>query len=346
MCAPEACAHSGRSATAILIRRNVVIRQFLLPTWARTIRFQVALSLGLMFAALAGSAGYGLYALDLRQHDYEILNLSGQLRVTSAAMISDARTFLRESSASSNSRRDRDVFHDRLQHHMALYDQIIKSFVARRLDPALTGKHDDLVCKWDPQSRSQLQRTADDWHVFRYELVRRLGNTPDGPQVAAAATYLALYGERLTRSSTELSRAFQLMMEQKLTTIRLFNRAVLVVGAIVMLTLLALLYRHLVKPLRETMAGFTRVARGDLGHQVPVQGAGEIRQMTTAFNQLSERLNALFRLTDRISHGNTLDDTLRFVLEEFRGFLPLDWVGLLFVAPDGERLILDRQYGE
>lgn len=319
----------------------------MMPPWARTIRFQVALSLGLMFAALAGSAGYGLYALDLRQHDYEILNLSGQLRVTSAAMISDARTHLQDpGSSASNSERERAIYVERLRHHMALYDQIISSFVARRLDPALTGKHDDLVCKWDPQSRSQLQRTSDDWHVFRYELVRRLGTGDEGPQVAAAAAYLAQYGERLTRSSSELSRAFQLMMEQKLAAIRLFNQVVLAAAAVTMLSLLGLLYRRMVKPLRETLSGFSRVARGDLGHQVPVQGAGEIQQMTTAFNQLSERLNSLFRLTDRITHGNTLDETLRFVLEEFRSFLPLDWVGVFFPSPDGERLVLDRQYGD
>lgn len=319
----------------------------MMPAWAQTIRFQIALSLGLMFAALAGSAAYGLYALDLRQHDYEILNLSGQLRVTSAAMISDARTHLQDSGSSgSNSEREQAIYVQRLRHHMSLYDRIISSFVARRLDPALTGKHDDLECKWDPQSRSQLQRAADDWHVFRYELMRRLGRGDEGPQVTAAATYLAQYGERLTRSSSELSRAFQLMMEQKLAAIRLFNKLVLAAAAVTVLSLLALLYRRMVKPLRETLTGFSRVARGDLGHQVPVQGAGEIQQMTTAFNQLSERLNALFRLTDRITHGNTLDETLRFVLEEFRAFLPLDWVGVFFPSPDGERLVLDRQYGD
>ena len=69
-------------------------RRVIVPPWARTIRFQVSLSLGLLFAALAGSAGYSIYSLNLRRHDYEILNLSGQLRVTSAAMVNDARAYL------------------------------------------------------------------------------------------------------------------------------------------------------------------------------------------------------------------------------------------------------------
>mgnify|MGYP001764793519 CR=1 FL=1 len=232
-----------------------------------------------------------------------------------------------------------------MQRHVALYDKIIESFLARRLDPELTGKHDPLTCNWDAHSRSQLQRTADDWNAFRFMLNRRLSSAKGAPDVTRGAEYIAQFGDDLAKSSAQLSRAFQDMMEQKLATIRLFNQLVLGIAAVIMVALVALLYRHLVRPLRETMEGFSRVARGDLGHQVPVQGGGEIGQMTTAFNQLSVRLNALFRLTDRIAQGNTLDDTLRFATEEFRGFLPLDWVGLFFLAPDGDRFVLERQYG-
>ncbi|MFY7922781.1 MAG: HAMP domain-containing protein, partial [Gemmatimonas sp.] len=319
-------------------------RRVIMPPWAQTIRFQVALSLGVLFATLAGSAGYGIYALNLRRHDYEILNLSGQLRVTSAAMVSDARTFLQMASDFTAGRGvERQVYREGLQRHMALYDQIITAFVARRFEPELTGKHDVLVCKWDARSRSQLQRTANVWKAFRDTLHLRLGSADGAPDVTRGAEYVAEVGGALSASTALLSRAFQDMMEQKLATIRLFNQLVLGVAACIMVALVALLYHHLVRPLQETMDGFSRVARGELGHQVPVQGGGEIGQMTTAFNQLSVRLNALFRLTDRIAQGKTLDDTLRFVTEEFRGFLPLDWVGLFFLAPDGERLVLERQ---
>jgi HD-GYP domain-containing protein (c-di-GMP phosphodiesterase class II)/HAMP domain-containing protein len=322
-------------------RRHIVV-----PAWAQTIRFQVSLSLGLVFAALAGSASYSLYALNLRRHDYEILNLSGQLRVTSAAMTNDSRALLRAVSAPSAVVGPQDdLYRDGLQRHMALYDQIMRSFVARRLDPALTGKHDPITCNWDAHSRSQLQRTADTWGVFRYELNRRLAKADTSEYAEVAAAYVAKHGDELTQSSNQLALAFQEMMEEKLATIRLFNQIVLAAAAVIMCALVLLLYRRLVKPLRETMTGFTRVAHGDLGYQVPVQGGSEIGQMTTAFNQLSLRLNALFRLTDRITQGNTLDDMLQFAWEEFRGFLPLDWVGLFHVAPDGERLILERQVG-
>jgi HD-GYP domain-containing protein (c-di-GMP phosphodiesterase class II)/HAMP domain-containing protein len=322
-------------------------RRLGLPPWAQTIRFQVALSLGLLFAALAGSASYSLYALNQRRHDYEILNLSGQLRVTSAAMLNDARAYLRAQADSNTSGGPDDrIYREGLERHMALYDQIISSFVARRIDPALTGKHDPITCNWDAHSKSQLQRTANDWQIFRFELTRRSGTNREGESAARWAAYIVKHGDDLSKSSTALSRAFQDMMEIKLANIRLFNQLVLGVAALIMVALVTLLYRHLVRPLRETMAGFTRVARGDLGHQVPVQSSGEIGQMTSAFNQLSLRLNALFRLTDRIAQGNTLDDTLRFVSEEFREFLPLDWVGLFFLAPDGEQLVLERQYGQ
>lgn len=316
-----------------------------LPAWARTIRFQVALGLGVLFVMLAGSIGFTLYELNLRRHDYEILNLAGQLRVTSHAMTQQARNYLRDTPTDYEAYyRDLRLFYEDLQRQVALYDRIIGSFQARRLDPALTGKHDAITCNWDARSRNQLRLTADDWRLFRRGLVERLGEGE--PRLNYGAEYIVAHGDRLTDSTGKLAHAFQTMMEDKLAMIRLFNQGAMAVAALIMLALVVMLYVRLVRPLRLAMAGFERVARGDLGHQLPVGGDDEIGQMTAAFNQLSERLNALFRLTDRINLGNKLDDTLGFVLEEFRAFLPVDWVGLFLAAPDGERLVLERQRGE
>jgi HD-GYP domain-containing protein (c-di-GMP phosphodiesterase class II) len=55
-------------------------------------------------------------------------------------------------------------------------------------------------------------------------------------------------------------------------------------------------------------------------------------------------LDALFRLTDRINHGTSLSDTLCFIFEEFRGFLPVEWVGILATRPDKLGVSLDRMY--
>ncbi|MBI5936502.1 MAG: HD domain-containing protein [Betaproteobacteria bacterium] len=325
-----------------LATRSVGRRFF---AWTRTIRAQVGLALGVLFLLLTGSVAYTLYQLDLRKHDYEILNLAGQLRVTSHAMSNQAQNYLKDTPTDYQAYyRDLRLFYGDLQRNVALYDKIIKGFEDRRLDSELTGKHDPIYCTWDERSKSQLSRTALVWRNFRAGMFKQLGEDLDQPRLNYAAEYIVAHGPELTEASNKLATAFQSMMEGKLAMISLFNRVVLGLAAVLMLGLVALIYFNLVRPLRQTVSGFARVARGDFGHQVEVRTGNEIGQMTQAFNQLSKRIHALFRLTDRINQGNTLDDSLRFAAEEFRGFLPVDWVGLFFQSADGERWVLERQH--
>ena len=313
--------------------------------WLHSIRFQVGLALGLLFLTLAASVGFTLYELNLRRHDYQILNLAGQLRVTITSLRQQGANYLRDTPTDYAAyNRDLGLFYADLRRQMALYDQIIASFKARRLDPALTGRDAPLTCNWDALSRNQLDLTAADWKVFRAGLLDKLGPDPAAPRLNWAAEYIVQHGDFLSNSTDKLARSFQAMMEGKLAQIRLINLLILAVAALVMLALLGYLYRYMVHPLRQTMAGFARVAQGDLGFQVPVVSNNEIGQMTTAFNLLSRRINALFQLTDRINLGSNLNDTLRFVQDEFRAFLPVEWVGLLLPAADGRRIALERQH--
>lgn len=315
-------------------------------TWVRTIRFQVGLALGAFFLLLAGSVGFTLYELDLRKHDYEILNLAGQLRVISSTMTHQARNYVQTAAFDGQLySASPQLFQANLQGNVELYDKIIHSFELRQLDSSLTGKHETIYCSWDRQSRSQLDRTAQIWRKFRREMHVPMGDEPNPARLNQTAEYLAAKGAVLIGASDHLATAFQIMMEGKLALIKLFNQIVLGLAAVLMLGLLMLIYYNLVRPLRQTIFGFERVARGDLGHQVPIQYDNEIGQMTRAFNRLSQGLHAMFRLTDRINQGNTLDDSLRFVTEEFRAFLPVDWVGLYFQSADGERWVLERQQG-
>lgn len=314
--------------------------------WMHSIRLQIGLTLGALFLLLAGSVGFTLYELDLRKHDYQILNLAGQLRVTSQAMVSQARNYLKDTPTDYEAyNRDLRLFYKGLKNDMALYDRIISNFESRKLEADLTGKHETIYCKWDSQSTSQLARTARTWRGFRAGMLEQMGEDLDQPRLNWGAEYIVANGEELIRASDDLAVSFQAMMESKLKLISLFNQAILGISAVLMLGLLVFVYRSIIRPLRQTMAGFSRVARGDLGHQVAVPSGNEIGQMTQAFNQLSERLHSLFRLTDRIGQGKSLDDSLRFVSEEFRDFLPVDWVGLFFLSADGRRWVLERQHG-
>ncbi len=314
--------------------------------WYNTIRFRVSLALFVLFALQAGTAGFTLYEVDLRKHDYEILNLAGQLRVISHTMAHQSRNYLKENTTLTlNSQHDAAFYAQNLQQSMTLYDKIIIGFRNRRLDPEVTGLDAPLRCSWDRNSRNQLDASAAAWDDFRTGIQRALDTSPSQPDLAAAR-YAVQHGEELARSADSLSRAFQHMMEGKLATIRLFNQLAFIATALLTALIVILVYRKILRPLTLTVDGFSRVANGDLGYQVPLVVDNEIGRMTQAFNRLSDRMRGLFRLTDRIGRGTNLHDALKFVCEEFRSFLPVEWVGVLLITPDRSQVALERLYSE
>ena len=319
--------------------------------WYQSIQVQIVLAIALIFVLLIGTLGYTLYALRARQHDYIILNLTGQLRVLSQTMLDQAKQYNAQAPDNYGQyNRDLQIYWQGLPQQTAQYNQIINSLVLRQLSAGLVGKQQissqngKIYCTFDAFSRNQLARSGADWQRFETGLQHKLGNNLNAPRLTWAAEYILMRGNALTASSERLSMAFQSMMEQKLSQIRLYLQVAALLGAALLLAMLWLLKRGVMQPIQATLKGFKQVAQGDFTHPVPVTGHNEIAQMGNAFNQLTNRLNAMFKLTNRINQGTQLDEVLAFVHAEFQQFVPLGWVGILYATPDKQRLTLERYF--
>jgi HAMP domain-containing protein len=311
-----------------------------------SIRLWVMGSLVALVMALSGAIAFVLYELDLRKHDYQILNLAGQMRVIATHMEQQGRELMGAGLLSSSSLdRDFSRFERDVSQQSALYEQIIVGFRDRTLPADLIGRDEPLRCNWDQQSTSQLDRSVAAWMQYRDRVRAAAGPDPLRPKTLAMAAAMAAFGGDLIRSTDDLANAFQSMMEGKLTLIRLSVLGMAIGTIAAVAGLVALLNRSVLGPLDEAVSAFGRVAAGDLGHQVPQARTRELGSMTRAFNHLSTRLHALFGLTDRIGRGADVDQTLAFIHEEFSRFLPVDWVGLLVAAPDGGRFLVERVHG-
>lgn len=317
----------------------------MISKWHHSIQVQIGLAIALIFVLLIGTLGYTLYALKLRQHDYIILNLTGQLRVLSQTMVDQAQLYTTQAPDDYDKyNRDLRMYWQGLQQQTTQYRQIINALATRQLDLHTAGKHEKIYCTFDAYSRNQLARSSADWKRFETGLKQKIGKDLKQPRLTWAAQYILANSNQLLTSSEKLSLSFQTMMQQKLSQIRLFLMIAAVLGSLLLLGMLLLLKRGILKPIQATMQGFKQVAKGDFMHPVSVTGHNEIANMADSFNQLTSRLNAIFKLTNRINQGTQLDELLAFVHAEFQQFVPLDWVGVLYATPDNQRLTLERYF--
>ena len=332
--------------------------------WFRSIKVQVLTVLLVQLIALLAIVFSALYLVNLRQHDYLILNLTGQLRVITQNMVTKSSLYIKQAPISQASyQRDLDLFNMDLQMQVKAFDTIIQSLKARSINaelaspqailpdrankpkiPSLVSPDETIKCTWDGPSRNQLDKTVSVWNTFYAGLKQALGKRADAPRLVNAAHYILLNEDMLTLSTAELSSTFRSMMEFKLNQIKRLNQSAIAIIVLISLTIIAILYRRIFRPIDHTVAGFHRVAHGELNYQVPVYARNEIGVMASSFNNLTLRLSALFRLTDRINQAGTLNETLKFIYEEFPVFLPIQWVGVLRTSRNGHEYHLDRSF--
>jgi len=316
-------------------------------SFIKSLKFQIGLALAGQFIFLGGVVGFTLYEIDLRKHDYAILNLSGQLRVLGQSMVRNSASFLSASSSGNistkGSKQSAEYYRKELKAIIGKYSMIIKSFKEKKLAPELTGNDDILYCSWDHQSITQLDKTAFEWDNFLQ------GTGLDRSEnLKTVASYILQNETTLLSSSNDLTRSFQYMMEGKLAFIRRLLEISLAVSVIIGLIVLTIFYYKIIRPMNRTVDGFDRIGRGDLHYQIPVMAENEIglftRMFNRMFNRMTLRLGSLFQLTNKINQARNLDDTLKFVYQEFHTFLPIDWVGWLQKSPGGLDYNLDRVY--
>lgn len=331
----------------------------------RSLKVQIGTALGIQFIVLAIIVSTTLYLLNLRKHDYLILNLSGQLGVISQLIVNHSTDYADKAPRDYASYyRDVAVYQAQIKSLISRYDKIIDSFKARELAPELvhneflsirgesksipkiSEKESPIYCTWNKTARNELIVASNYWDKFKNGLYQEFGSNLKEPRLEAAAKYVLFNEDNLLLSSTQLSAAFRSMMEEKLNQITLLNKISIILSFLIAVTIFIVVYKKVFKPMAMTVDAFQRVAHGELNHQVEVSDTEELGKLTHSFNHLTRRINSLFGLTDRIYQATSLDEIIQFVYEEFNGLLPIDWVAMLIMDVSEEKMAVRHIYSD
>ena len=331
----------------------------------RSLKVQIGTALGVQFIVLVIIVSSTLYLLNLRKHDYLILNLSGQLRVISQLMVNHSTAYADNAPRNYTSYyRDVALYHKQLQMLIGRYDNIINSLKARELSPELfqneilsvyqnkrkipkiSGEYEAIYCTWNKEARNELIAATNSWNKFKQGLNKELGSDLNEPRLEAAAQYVLYNEDNLMVAATDLTAAFRNMMEYKLNQITWLNRISIILSFLIAITIFFVVYKKVFKPMAMTVDAFERVAQGDLTHQIEVSESEELGKLTHSFNRLTARLHSLFGLTDRIYQATNLDEIIKFVYEEFNGLLPIEWVAMLRMDVSKQHMIVGHIYSK
>lgn len=329
----------------------------------RSLKVQIGTALGIQFVVLTVIVSSTLYLLDLRKHDYLILNLSGQLRVISQLIVNHSASYADNAPRNYASYyRDVALYHKQLQMLIARYDKIINSFKARKLAPELfqneilsvrqtiktipkiSDQYDPIYCTWNKTARHELIEADKSWSKFKKGLNKELGDNLKEPRLEAAAQYVLYNEDNLMYAATDLTAAFRDMMENKLNQITWLNRISIIISLLISITIFLVIYKKVFKPMNMTVDAFQRVSQGELTHQIEVSTSEELGKLTHSFNRLTGRLHSLFGLTDRIYQATSLDEIIKFIYEEFNGLLPIDWVAMLRMDVSQQQMVVGHIY--
>ncbi len=331
----------------------------------RSLKVQIGTALGIQFIVLVVIVSSTLYLLNLRKHDYLILNLSGQLRIISQLIVNHSAAYVDNAPRNYSSYyRDVALYNKQIQILIARYDKIINSFKARKLAPELfeneflslrenkktiakiSNNYDPIYCTWNKTARNELVRAAKSWDEFKLGLTKELGSNPEEPRLEAAAKYILFNEDNLMSAATDLTAAFRNMMESKLNQIRWLNRISIILSFLIAIMIFFVVYKKVFKPMEMTVDAFNRVALGELSHQVDVSNTKELGQLTSSFNRLTAKLNSLFSLTNRIYQATSLDEIIKFIYQEFNTLLPIDWVAMLRMDVEQQNMAVAHIYSK
>lgn len=331
----------------------------------RSLKVQIGTALGIQFIVLVVIVSSTLYLLNLRKHDYLILNLSGQLRVISQLIVNHSAAYADNAPRNFKSYyRDVALYHKQIQMLIERYDKIINSFKARRLAPELfqneilsirqnkkhipeiSKKYDPIYCTWNKAARNELVVASKAWDEFKQGLDKELGSDLKEPRLEAAAQYILYNEDNLMLAATDLTAAFRNMMEDKLNQITWLNRISIILSFLIAVTIFFVVYKKVFKPMAMTVDAFKRVALGELSHQVDVSDTTELGQLTSSFNRLTAKLNSLFGLTNRIYQATNLDEIIKFIYQEFNTLLPISWVAMLRMDVDQQNMTVAHIYSK
>ncbi|GLS25649.1 HAMP domain-containing protein [Marinibactrum halimedae] len=229
--------------------------------------------------------------------------------------------------------RDLAVFYTQFQELLEQIDKEISNSAVSAQNVNTNFGGDLLLLQSNPSLTEAL--TAQDgvvaaWSSFSQALRDTLGD-PKEPRLEWGAEYIIKEQPEIAILAEQLRSelAFAKVQSQQLIERGLWCLLGLI--GIYIVAAITLIVVKVIRPVVITTKACEKIAAGDYGLTIDLNGAGETRRLQQAFNELSGRSQLIMDTLGYISQLDKTDDKLQAILNSGQKALALGWVGLMRV---------------
>ncbi len=301
-----------------------------------SLKFQISAALISLLALFSGSIYYTMHHLDEYHRDTVTLRVASQLAFSVGRMNEQGLNYL------SNAPRDyetynRDVklYYRDLRAHVSTIESMIHGFASGMLPESLEGIDDDMMLILPEHVRKEISTLEGEWQIYRKKLLDSLGDDLSMPRLEFASQHIVTETPALKETVDHVVSLLRSSSVAHQNDIALTNKWILGMAFVSGGFITFWFVWWVLRPLSIAVKGYQKVAHGDFGHQLPARSRNEIGLMNKAFNDLSRRMNALFKLIDRLQTGGDISETLTTVGEHMQPMVPTEWLAAVLINSDG-----------
>lgn len=312
-----------------------------------SLRFQFALALFMLVLLLVLSSGFSLYTLNRQQAENILSQLSARLQLSAQNMAMQSNNYLENQPTNKiGYQRDVNLYLEDMKGHMQNFDHVTMAFMQNKFPSNLTGLKKQVDMNLPPHVNIQVNELEEYWITFRHNIDQALGDDPNMPDLLKAAHFIMKNGAHLEMLTSELAVTLAQQIEHSRQRLLTINYALIICSLISGIVILFWFLMSVLRPLKITSEALKESSKGLFGQQIPITGKHEIAQLAQAYNQLSNRLQGIFRLSSKLQQGSNLEETLSFVAEVFPSLIPLDWVGVLFADQQNQQICIECSFAD
>ena len=317
-----------------------------LPKILQSLKLQISIAIASLTVLFAVSILYSLHVIDQQHSDDVLVQLAGRLQFNQQRLTVQAMRYQENAPRDYPSYfRDLRLYFEDQKKTRAEMNRIIEAFATNRFDSSLIGETMRMPPQLPERSLAMARDLAAVWEDFLAKLDERIGPDLEEPRLEWAAEWIVEQNATLEEISERLLSTLENDVSARAAAANLVNRLLLAAALMVAVGIAVWFYRRVLQPLSAAVEGFKQVANGDFSYRIAVTQDNEIGWLATAFNHLSGRMEALRRLLTGLEQGASLEGTLHILSETLPPLIPVDWIGVLVLGPDG-RIHLEKAFSD